>query len=184
MIISRDPKAKARDLLDRSNAIALPVSLDQAAVNLNKVANLLNVQILYEDFEDNISGLLVVKNGKHAIGVNKRHHSNRQRFTIAHEIGHLVLHHNDPKKNDIYIDKKWTYFRATEKGQRVDEQEKEANQFAAELLMPDRLVKQLIEKLGLTFADENDIPMLAGLLKVSEQALTIRLIDLKHIEPY
>jgi Zn-dependent peptidase ImmA (M78 family) len=177
--MTHNQKIKASDLLRKSGAYSLPV-------DLNAVAKYLKIRILYEDFEDNISGLLVVKNGKHAIGVNKNHHPNRQRFTIAHEIGHFVLHHKDGehRKNDIHIDKKWAYFRAAGHGQEIDAQEWQANQFAADLLMPEELVKQSIKKSALNLTDDFDIYQLAPMLQVSEQALTIRLVHLGIIEPY
>lgn len=179
MTTSHDHKIRAADLLRKSGAYTLPI-------DLNAVAKYLKIRILYEDLEDNISGLLVVKNGKHAIGVNKNHHPNRQRFTIAHEIGHFVLHHKDGRrrKNDIHVDKKWAYFRAKDHGQQVDVEETQANKFAAELLMPQELVKKLIKKSALNLTDDFDISKLASLLLVSEQALTIRLVGLEIIEPY
>ena len=179
MTMNHDQKKKACDVLRKCGAYSLPV-------DLNAVAKYLKIRILYEDLEDNISGLLVVKNGKHAIGVNQNHHPNRQRFTIAHEIGHFVLHHKDGKqrKNDIYVDKKWAYFRATDHGQKIDVEERQANQFAAELLMPEELVRQILEKSTFNLTDDFDISKLANFLQVSEKALTIRLVELGIIEPY
>jgi Zn-dependent peptidase ImmA (M78 family) len=179
MTTNLDPKTEAQELLRKSNTYSLPVDLDS-------VAKFLKIRVLYEEFEDNISGLLVVKNGKHAIGVNKNHHPNRQRFTIAHEIGHFVLHHkfSDDPKNDLHIDKKWAYFRAAEPGQKVDDKERQANQFAAELLMPEALLKQSIKKLAVNLSDDTDIFRLASSLQVSEQALAIRLVNLKIIKHY
>lgn len=180
--MTHNPKTEALELLKRSDAYSLPV-------NLEAVAKHLDIRILYEDFEDNISGLLVVKNGKRAIGVNRSHHSNRQRFTIAHEIGHFVLHHKfeDPK-NDIHIEKKWSYFRSTTQSkndnEKVNRQEYEANQFSAELLMPKELVVQQIAKFKLNMSDDSDVSRLAMMLQVSEKALTIRLISLKIGQPY
>lgn len=167
------------DLLHKSGAYSIPVDLDAVAKHLK-------IRIVYDDFDDSVSGILVVKNGKKVIGVNKRHHPNRQRFTIAHEIGHFVLHHRysrDPN-NDIHIDKKWAYFRAAMPGQIVDERERQANQFAAALLMPEQLVGKLIEQLNPNLSDDIDIARLASHLQVSEQALTIHLLNLNLIESY
>jgi Zn-dependent peptidase ImmA (M78 family) len=180
MTVKLDVKAEAEKLLHNSNVFSLPIDVEA-------VAEYLSIRVLYEDFDDETSGLLVVKNGKRAIGVNRRHHPNRQRFTIAHEIGHFVLHHDnfeDPK-NEIHIDKKWAYFRSAAPTAGGNEREEyEANQFAAELLMPEELVKQLIKKSRINLTDDFDIANLASMLKVSEQALTIRLVALKLIKPY
>src|SRR5712692_8711048 len=143
-MIMRNPKKEAQKLLRKSKAGSIPIDLE-------KIASSLKIPVLYDEFDDHISGLLVVKNGKTSIGVNKKHHPNRQRFTIAHELGHYILHHKyreDPN-NDIHIDKKWAYFRSDATGRGVDEQERQANQFAAELLMPEELVKGIIKRSGL-----------------------------------
>jgi Zn-dependent peptidase ImmA (M78 family) len=178
--MKQDPKIQAKKLLHDSGTYVVPV-------NLEAVAKYLHIQVLYEDFDDHTSGLLVVKNGKRVIGVNRKHHRNRQRFTIAHEIGHFVLHHTsfDDPRNEIHIDKKWAYFRSAASIPGTDnEQEFQANQFAAELLMPEGLVKEVLKTSAVNLSDDFDISKLASTLQVSEQALTIRLVGLKIIKPY
>lgn len=168
----------AKQLLARSRAASLPV-------NLEIVAKHLDIRVLHEEMDENMSGLLVIKSGKRAIGVNRSHHRNRQRFTIAHEIGHFVLHHksfHDPK-NDLHWDKKWAYFRSTKLGG-ADQDEYEANQFAAELLMPESLLRAFIDTERIDLSNDIDTSMMAERLQVSEQALTIRLVALKLVKPY
>ena len=177
-IVKNQIRAAARSLLSHTRSLSLPI-------DLNAVAQYLEARILYEDMDDDMSGLLVVKGGKRAIGVNKKHHRNRQRFTIAHEIGHFVLHHKsfqDPK-NDLHWDKKWAYFRSAE-GVGEDPIEYEANQFAAELLMPEDMLRSVIKRDRIDLSNDIDIARLAELLQVSEQALTIRLVGLKMVKPY
>ena len=62
-----------------------------------------------------------------------------QRFTAAHEIGHLILHPNEVMHRDRAIDAPST------SNSRQSLQEREADQFASMLLMPDRLVAQRIQ---------------------------------------
>lgn len=172
-------RSAARTLLVRSRAHVLPIDLEAVAKHLA-------IRVLYEDMAEDMSGLLVVKAGKRAIGVNRNHHRNRQRFTIAHEIGHFVLHHKsfvDPK-NDLHWDKKWAYFRSSAESAGDKQDEYEANQFAAELLIPEDLLRDFIERERIDLSDDIDISRLAEALQVSEQALTIRLIVLKMVKPY
>lgn len=56
----------------------------------------------------------------------------RQRFTIAHELGHWILHRGEMESN-----KKSIYYRKNSFLQDLDPIEKEANYFAANLLVPD-----------------------------------------------
>jgi Zn-dependent peptidase ImmA (M78 family) len=174
----RQIASAAKSLLTRSRISKLPVDLDA-------VLRFLDTRLLREEFNDDMSGLLLIKGGKRAIAVNAKHHRNRQRFTIAHEIGHFVLHHKDfeDPKNDLHWDKKWAYFRSTDSPGPKPE-EVEANQFAAELLMPENLLRDAIRNEQIDLSSDIDTARLAELLQVSEQALTIRLMVLKMAKPY
>lgn len=112
------------------------------------------------------SGLLIRKNGKMFIYTNADEPSYRQRFTIAHEIGHYVLNHipDNGDKNFIMRDEVST------KGN--DPKEVAANKFAAELLMPEELIRKLHK--------EGRSPREIALgLKVSITAINNRLDNLK-----
>lgn len=175
-----DVKERALKLLHDSNAYRLPIDVKVIATNF------LKIKLAFEDFEKEISGVLLIKNGQAAIGVNRNHSTNRQRFSIAHEIGHYVLHHHDdgPARDELFVDKKWSYsayFRSETASQGVDDREIQANRFAAELLMPEELVRNQIVNLKLDLSDDFDIFRLASILQVSGEAITIRLLNLKLI---
>jgi len=176
-LTSKEIQAKAFALLVESQATDLPI-------NLHKVANHLRIRIALDRFDEATSGLLVLKDGVAVIGVNKDHHPNRQRFTIAHEIGHFVLHHSlFSDNNGIHIAKKWAYFRSVKEDSDKN-QEYEANVFAAELLIPERPLKSLISASDFDLSNDVDTSQLARTLQVSEQALAIRLVNLKLVKPY
>lgn len=153
-------------------------------VDLIKIARSLQVQVHFQTFEDEVSGVLLIQNGERHVMVNKSHHPNRQRFSIAHELGHLLLH--DTQGDRLFID---THIRVyqrvgastakvySESGSATTpEEEREANQFAAALLMPKPL---LIEAaLSRDLWDEFDVSSLAATFAVSEQAMAIRLQQL------
>ncbi len=69
--------------------------------------------------------------------VNAHDPLTRQRFTIAHELGHWLLH------RQYYLDNpdKYPILPRFEKPDNKNPFEKEANTFAANLLVPDRLLK-------------------------------------------
>lgn len=98
-----------------------------------------------------------------SIGVNSREPLSRKRFTVAHEIGHFLLHRG---KLDAGVFQEDTMYRGT--GMSSTE-EVEANQFAADLLMPMGLIHSLMAS-GMTGLSD-----LAAELQVSEPALKIRL---------
>jgi len=145
-----------------------------------------HAHVLYEDMEDEISGMLIPLSKpstekQWAIVVNRAHVPSRQRFTIAHELGHLLLHgYTSPHADRGYK----LRFRNSTSAEGSVLEEVEANQFAAELLMPeDLLLGKLVDE-GLEYVpvgDDDDDPRLTKLareLKVSRQALAIRLSNL------
>jgi Zn-dependent peptidase ImmA (M78 family) len=85
------------------------------------------------------------------IGVNPAHHLNRQRFTIAHELGHYFLHEGLEEHVDQNFRVEW---RNADTSRAVNWQKIQANRFAAELLMPTSFLEddlnelQTIEKRG------------------------------------
>jgi len=124
------------------------------------VAELLNIKIMLKPFEDDVSGMLVKNDdGTWTIFVNSLHHPNRQRYTIAHEIGHYCLHKLLKDKFEDMI-----FFRGTE----TNKEEYQANSFASELLMPENEFKRLLKE------GVNHIEDLADRFEVSTLALRLR----------
>lgn len=171
----------ASDLLHRVGVLKTPIPL-------HRIATFLKAEIHQQTFEDMVSGVLLIQGDERHLMVNKAHHPNRQRFTIAHELGHLVLHHNSGDR--LFID---THLRAYQRrgsaasgvyeepgSTTTPAEEKEANQFASALLMPRELL--LSKTVDREFWDELDIAALAGEFGVSEQAMTIRLRQLEVLD--
>lgn len=161
---SRWIRQRARNLLEMAGASVPPVDVED-------IAGALGFRVVPYDFaDDGVSGILVIEDDIRAIGVNRRHHRNRQRFTIAHELGHFVAGHEDVEQQD-FVEHHRFYVDGTFAVNEPKEQE--ANEFAAELLMPESMLRRDIAG-GLC-----DVPQLARRYGVSEQALWIQLIDLK-----
>jgi Zn-dependent peptidase ImmA (M78 family) len=142
-------------------------------IDLEKIAESLHISIVPYEFSDNISGVFIRKDKKLYLGVNSTQHEHRQRFTIAHEIGHYLLHSRETLHYDTQpeFSKGEQFFRA---GNISTLEETEANHFAAELLMPEDLVKKLTES-GTTSIQE-----LAEKFDVSEDAMKYRLANLNY----
>ncbi|MGI0485501.1 ImmA/IrrE family metallo-endopeptidase [Pantanalinema rosaneae CENA516] len=151
---------------------------DSIPVDIESIVRSEGVLIRKEELEDIVSGMLVIKNDHAVIGVNSKHHPNRQRFTIAHEFGHYLLHR---QLANVFFDESLVFFRDKEASEGKKYQEIEANTFAAELLMPESVLKERIIEQPLDAFDESDesaLVKLAAELEVSVQALTIRLTRL------
>ena len=147
--------------------------LSTAPIDVKAIAKKYGVEVVEEAFPDDISGALS-RGADHAvIAINKGHHENRQRFTIAHELGHYLLHGDSP----AYYDQEHQvglHFRAKVTGASWNAKEIEANRFAAELLMPRRL---LLARVG--DSAEVDAAKLAVEFQVSQEAMTYRLAELR-----
>ena len=149
------------------------LGLYRVPVDVHSVAERLGARVVYEDLDDDVSGLLLCENGISTIVINRQHHPNRQRFTLAHECGHLHLHAG--RGDRLWVDKT-LFFRDASSSTGDHRAEIEANQFAAGLLMPRELVLSAFEE-GHEVT-EADIVRLAIRFEVSERAMTVRLISL------
>jgi Zn-dependent peptidase ImmA (M78 family) len=140
------------------------------------VARGLGLQVESTTLGEDISGVLVIEGGRGTIGYNAAHPSVRQRFSIAHEIGHFVLHEGH---GPLFIDKKYTVYRRDPRSSSGENlQEIEANQFAAALLMPRALLRREAAEVHFDLADEATLDALAKKFDVSLQAMSIRLMNL------
>ncbi len=150
----------------------------EVPVDVDAVADFLGLSVIEEDLEDSVSGMLVVNDGHGVIGVNGRHHANRRRFTTAHEIGHFLLHRDGAS---VFVDAAPVFFRDDVSSAGTDGQEREANAFAAELLMPKERLRERVDGMALDLYDDATVQKLARSFGVSTQALTIKLVRLGMI---
>ena len=160
MIVERIEK-RATEVLRAANAKVVPVPVEAIAAK-----HQIRVR---RGPHRSFSGMLIRKDGRALIGVNSSEAPVRQRFTIAHELGHFFLH---PKK-DAFVD-----YRDNSRDVMRTPREKEANMFAAALLMPSEpLLRDFrsFAKVGLT---EDELHALAKRYRVSDDAMRFRLINL------
>lgn len=143
---------------------------DGFPVDLDAIADRLNVRVKLMKFADpSVSGVIGYRDDGVTIAINKDHSDPRQRFTLAHEIGHLVLH-----PESVVIDR--ALFRNSTSSEAISADEIEANGFAAELLMPEQDIREQIQ--GLARISEDKIEELSYRYKVSKIAMTVRLTSL------
>ena len=122
--------------------------------------------------------MVYIKDGVPIVGVNSLHHPNRQRFTIAHELGHFELHRAMITAN-VHVDKDFpALMRDPRSATGTEQLEIQANQFAAELLMPSKLIRQELARKQFDIEDERPMEELAKKFRVSKQALEYRIRNL------
>src|SRR6266850_2021791 len=163
------------NLKEHAEQLLRKFKIENAPVPVEEIAIKLGANVTYEPFEGqgDISGMLLREKDRIVIGINSAHPSVRQRFSIAHEIGHLVMHNGA-----FFVDKAVRFNRDSTSSLAIDQREIEANGFAAELLMPEELVTESVRK---RLAKKANLPRatliseLAQEFQVSTQAMEIRL---------
>jgi Zn-dependent peptidase ImmA (M78 family) len=157
----------AEELLDRGKVRRLPVPVFE-------LAKLAGAIVRIGPLPAELSGFLYRQRNSAILGVNSLHSATRQRFTVAHEVGHLLLH-----REESFVDRRYPIFLRDEKSSKAkDKVEIQANRFAAELLMPACLLLLMIGKTPPDIDDAEQIARLARRFDVSPQAMVFRLINL------
>lgn len=168
-----------KQIEERAMSLLEDLSFNYAPVPIKKIIKRLDVGLKPDELGDEISGLLVIESNRAVIGYNSQESIVRQRFTMAHEIGHFLLHCDKNSKNQLFIDN--IMYRRSFSSESERRREMQANAFAAAILMPQNLIEsnfnELIESTR-NFTDEDIIEELASMFKVSNIAMTYRLMNL------
>jgi Zn-dependent peptidase ImmA (M78 family) len=137
----------------------------QIPVNPKRIAEAAGARVL-EDWsmsDHDLSGSFDIEYGIPTIRFNPNDAIVRQRFTIAHELGHMLLQHGRAMRDNAR-----NYSSTT-----MQLRERDANTFAAELLMPKEVLDWLVFRENITDTQE-----LARILNVSGAAMQYRLQNL------
>jgi Zn-dependent peptidase ImmA (M78 family) len=148
------------------------------AIDVKRLAKRHGIEVRHASFKDaGISGFLFrAEDGNVIIAVNENNSEMRQRFTIAHELGHYFLHVNETMHVDEHETVSAIYFRDSESSNATKLNEIQANQFAAELLMPSKEVFALAkQELSKRRSMEEVSEDLAKKYEVSITAMSVKL---------
>lgn len=157
---SRIQPEKLEVIFENSSQLPIPIA---------SIGKQLGLEVKLVALEPNISGEIRPSQSAPAgfrIRINRHDKKARQRFTAAHEIAHYLLHADrigaGIADNVLYRSKL------------SNEVEWEANRLAADILMPRRLVRQELEKIG-GVANLEAAEILSEVFEVSLPAMKIRL---------
>nr|WP_315394811.1 ImmA/IrrE family metallo-endopeptidase [uncultured Sphingobacterium sp.] len=170
--ILNDTKSFINEVFSDNSEIELPVKIEH-------IIKKMKIDLVNYTFDDEISGVLVLNDNQSTIGINQSHSDVRKRFTMAHELGHFVLHKD---KGNMFMDKVLFRKSSQEYSSQDVQLEKEANYFAANILMPEKAVRMQFANSLNDFYDDSNIQNLAEKFKVSSSAMTYRLINLGLID--
>lgn len=165
---SRSEEA-ALELLGKYAVVEAPVDVERIALHEG-------AEVVRGPAKGNEAGFALRDGGRKIIGVNVRNHALRQRFTIAHELGHLVLHPGKPLIMDpaVRVNK-----RNETSSLGTDFEEIQANSFAATLLMPRHLLSSAVAVEAESVRSQGElVERLAKAFEVSQDAMMYRLMNL------
>ncbi len=164
----RVARAKAKEVFQqyKANGGTIPV-------RIGDILDLYDIDLVEDKMESDLAGMLLVDDHSSIIVVNSHHHELRQRFTLAHELGHFLLHR---RSGDAI------FHRDEKSAQGTNRAEMDANAFAAELLMPSEEVRKRASELNVDILFNNPVSDLAREFEVSSQAMGIRLQQLGFID--
>lgn len=141
---------RARKLVNTVNPTTIPVAVESYAAHVGAIIR------PQTDLGPDESGWSFESGGKHFICINANEQEERQRFTVCHELAHIVLELPSEHKALPY----WSYIKRPLNEILCDV-------FAAELLLPFHLFKSIADKEEISFATLDD---LAGLFMASNMA--------------
>ncbi len=139
-------------------------------IDPEEIAEKMGVNVTYakfgEPYRNEVSGFISFSdNGSAEIVINSDISVNRKIFTIAHELGHYVLH-REWAKSDNYV-----LPRVNDYNEGKPDEEREADAFAANLLVPEGLLRK--------YADISTADDLSEIFLVSNQVIENRLNRIK-----
>lgn len=141
----------------------LGLKYDEPVKNIFNLLETNGIIIVELDETEKFDGVSFVSDkGFPVIVINKNFSNDRKRFTIAHELGHLLMHSvNNPAIPEY----------------RVLDIEKEANSFASEFLMPALAVKNSLYDLRLSYLSELKRYWLTSMASIIKRALDLGCIS-------
>ena len=138
-------------------------------VKVRELATELGLKVVRTPLPPKISGLIKPSNDAPAgfeIRVNKYESPERQRFTVAHEVAHFLLHRDEIGAGVVDS----IMYRSN----LTSRKETEANKLAADIVMPAKAVARELERLGGRRTDDV-VEELASMFRVSVPAMKVRL---------
>lgn len=168
LILKTMDKKKIIEL--RAQKILVDFSIYNPPVPIEEIVHKLGIKVSFAPSKD-YSGMLIRKKEQTLMGINSDEPETRKRFSIAHELGHFLF-----SKKSVSVD-----YRISEYVEKPEE-EKQADLFAASILMPRRWVSRDFERISKNAITQIDLTGLAKKYKVSPDAMKYRLANIGLIE--
>lgn len=149
------------------------MGLGELPINPEAVAVQLGAIVVRKPVDTDVTGMVMRRDGQTIIGLNADVPEDRERFTLAHLIGHLHLH----KKRDLLLDVVDRFSRRNLSCLGTDREEAEANRFAQALLAPEGTVRRMAAEADFRTAGQL-VDLLAPRFGLTRTMMSVRLMGL------
>ena len=160
----------AQMILDR-------LGIEEVPIPIVAIMKSLNFQVVAGELKDEISGIIgidddLAKNFKSSkvIAINNKDNVGHQRFTMAHELAHYLF--------DFDVSNQIVYYNTYNTFEDENEEERRANYFAANLLMPEKKFKKEFDNVVIKNNLYVTVEKLSQIFQVSGEAVRRRISEL------
>lgn len=149
------------------------MDLTDLPVDPETVAVRMGATVVRKPVDADVSGMLMHRDGRTIIGLNAGLPEGRERFALAHLVGHLHLH----QKRDLILDVADRFSRGNLTCLATDREEAEANRFAQALLAPEGTVRRMAAEADFRTAAQL-VDLLAPQFGLTRMMMAVRLMTL------
>ena len=174
---NQEKKYDVNEMPEVAQMILDRLGIEEVPIPIVAIMKSLNFQVVAGELKDEISGIIgidddLAKNFKSSkvIAINNKDNVGHQRFTMAHELAHYLF--------DFYVSNQIVYYNTYNTFEDENEEERRANYFAANLLMPEKKFKKEFDNVVIKNNLYVTVEKLSQIFQVSGEAVRRRISEL------
>ena len=174
---NQEKKYDVNEMPEVAQMILDRLGIEEVPIPIVAIMKSLNFQVVAGELKDEISGIIgidddLAKNFKSSkvIAINNKDNVGHQRFTIAHELAHYLF--------DFDVSNQIVYYNTYNTFEDENEEERRANYFAANLLMPEKKFKKEFDNVVIKNNLYVTVEKLSQIFQVSGEAVRRRISEL------
>ena len=174
---NQEKKYDVNEMPEVAQMILDRLGIEEVPIPIVAIMKSLNFQVVAGELKDEISGVIgidddLAKNFKSSkvIAINNKDNVGHQRFTMAHELAHYLF--------DFDVSNQIVYYNTYNTFEDENEEERRANYFAANLLMPEKKFKKEFDNVVIKNNLYVTVEKLSQIFQVSGEAVRRRISEL------
>ena len=174
---NQEKKYDVNEMPEVAQMILDRLGIEEVPIPIVAIMKSLNFQVVAGELKDEISGIIgidddLAKNFKSSkvIAINNKDNVGHQRFTMAHELAHYLF--------DFDVSNQIVYYNTYNTFEDENEEERRANYFAANLLMPEKKFKKEFDTVVIKNNLYVTVEKLSQIFQVSGEAVRRRISEL------